>query len=74
MAKELSLSSAFDQLEKITQKLESGEMDLEEAAKLYKKGLKLAGFLKKRLRKLGNEIREVKEEFEDLETTGEKEV
>lgn len=59
--KKLSLSSAFDQLEKIAQKLESGEMDLEQAIKLYKEGLKLASFLKKRLAKVGNEIKEIKD-------------
>lgn len=61
MPTKMSLSSAFEELEKIAQKLESGEMDLEEAAKLYKEGLKLAGFLKKRLEKIGNEIKEIKD-------------
>jgi exodeoxyribonuclease VII small subunit len=59
--KKISLSSAFEELEKVAQKLESGEMDLEEATGLYKKGLKLAAFLKKRLVKIENEIKEIKE-------------
>lgn len=61
MAKRQSLASAFEKLEKIVQKLESGEMDLEEATKLYKEGLALAGFLKKRLKKIKNEIKEIKD-------------
>lgn len=63
MVKKLSTSSAFEELEKIAQQLENGEMDLEKAIKLYKQGLKLAGFLKMRLTKIGNEIREIKEEL-----------
>lgn len=57
----ISLSTAFEELEKIARELESGELDLEEATKLYKKGLQLAGFLKKRLAKIGNEIKEIRD-------------
>lgn len=61
MSKKPSLSFAFDKLERIVQKLEGGEMDLEEAIRLYKEGLTLAGFLKKRLKKIRNEIKEIKD-------------
>jgi exodeoxyribonuclease VII small subunit len=61
MSKKLSLSLAFDKLEKIVQKLEAGEMDLEEAIQLYKEGLTLAGFLRKRLKKVRNEIKEIED-------------
>jgi exodeoxyribonuclease VII small subunit len=58
--KKISVSSAFGELEELTQQLEDGEIGLEEAAKLYKKGLELAAFLKKRLARIRNEIKEVK--------------
>lgn len=61
MTKKRSLSSAFAELGKIVQELESGEMDLDEAAKLYKEGLTLADFLKKRLKKIRNEIKEIRD-------------
>jgi len=58
--KKVSLSSAFEELERIARELESGEMDLEKATKLYKEGLRLASFLKKRLGKIGTKIKEIK--------------
>ena len=59
--KKLTLTSAFQDLEKIVAQLETGEMDLEKATLRYKEGLALIEFLKKRLKKVKNEIKEIKD-------------
>jgi len=63
MEKELSLSEAFKELEKITAEFEKGQVDLEKGIPKFKKGLVLAKFLKEKLYKIENEIEEIKERF-----------
>ncbi|OIP97861.1 exodeoxyribonuclease VII small subunit [candidate division WWE3 bacterium CG09_land_8_20_14_0_10_39_24] len=63
MEKELSLSEAFKELEKITAEFEKGQVDLEKGIPKFKKGLVLAKFLKEKLSKIENEIEEIKERF-----------
>ena len=63
MEKELSLSSAFEELEKITAEFEKGDVDLEKGIPKFKRGLMLAKFLKEKLSKIENEIEEIKEKF-----------
>lgn len=64
--KEIGLSEAFSELEKITAEFEGGKVDLEKGIPKFRRGLELARFLKKRLTKIENEIEEVKAEFKDL--------
>lgn len=61
---EENFSQKLKQLEKIAQKFESGDFDLEKDLKLYKKGLKLAKELKRRLDEIESEIEEVEEKTE----------
>lgn len=62
---DLALSKAFEELEAITKKFESGEIDLEQGIPKFKRGLELAKLLKKRLSQIENELKEVKADFEE---------
>jgi len=55
-----SLAAAFKELEGLVGELESGETDLEESISKFRRGLKLAKWLKNRLRKIENEIETIK--------------
>lgn len=66
-SQQISLSKAFEELERITQEFESGEVDLEKGVPKFKRGLELARFLKKKLSKIENEIEEIKGKFKDLD-------
>lgn len=61
-----SLSQDFEALEKITQKLESGEIDLEQAIPEYKKGVDLAKKIKVQLTEFENKIEEINHEAKDF--------
>ena len=56
---QVSFSDRMKQLEKIADKFESGDFDLEKDLELYKKGIKLAKELKQRLKKIEAEIEEI---------------
>ena len=60
MTKNLKLNEAFKELEDIVGKFENEEVDLEKAIPRYKRAVELANFLKKRLKKMKNEIEEIK--------------
>lgn len=51
----------FEELEEITQSLESGDLDLDKSLKHFEKGLKIAQDLKKQLTKTENKIKELKD-------------
>jgi len=57
--KQISFSAKMKQLEKIADKFESGNFDLEKDLELYKNGIKLARELKGRLKKIEAEIEEI---------------
>jgi exodeoxyribonuclease VII small subunit len=59
---EKSFSQKMKQLEKIADKFESGNFDLEKDLELYKQGIKLAKQLKSRLKKIEAEIEEIEKE------------
>lgn len=60
---DMSLSEAFQELEKITQKVEQEEVDLEESLGYLEHGLTLARTCKKRLQQVENRVKEIQEEF-----------
>ena len=62
--KEPKLSEAFDELEKIVNEFEEGDVDLEKSIEKFKKGIELSKYLKKRLNEIENEIVEIKDDFE----------
>lgn len=49
MTKEQTFRQAMNDLEQIVQKLERGEVELEEAIELYKKGMELSQFCHEKL-------------------------
>ncbi len=58
----LSLAAAFKELESLVEELEGGTVDLEKSLGKFRRGLELTKWLKKRLRKIENEIETIKEE------------
>lgn len=59
MPEENSFASKMQELEKIKEKFESGNFDLEKDLPLYKKAVILAKELKDHLKKIENEIIEI---------------
>jgi len=55
-----NFAEQFAELEKITQQLEAGDLDLEKNLALFEQGLKLAGELKKKLQATENKIKILK--------------
>lgn len=51
MAKEKSFEKAMKRLEEIVQKLEEGELSLEESLKVFEEGVSLSSFLTQKLAK-----------------------
>jgi exodeoxyribonuclease VII small subunit len=45
----LSFEAALERLESIVQRLESGEVDLEESIRIYEEGVKIKAFCEKKL-------------------------
>lgn len=61
--KKKSLSEGFKELEEITEKFESGEIELEKAIPEFKKAVRLAKDLKSQLNTLESEIEEISLDF-----------
>lgn len=58
--KELSFEKAYEQLEMIADKLNSGDVSLEEALKLYEEGIKLSNQCSKALENAKQKIETLK--------------
>lgn len=58
--KQQNFTQKFTELEKITEQLEFGDLDLEKNLALFEKGLKLAEELKKKLKETENKIKKLK--------------
>ena len=67
--KELTFKKAFQDLEELTQEFESGELDLETSIKKFEKALELSHICKTKLKEIENEIIEIKEKYENTEST-----
>jgi exodeoxyribonuclease VII small subunit len=63
MRKDFNFAKAFEELRKITQEFESGEIDLDEGLKKFERGLELAALCRQRLKETENKIIEIKEKF-----------
>ncbi len=61
-----SFQQDFAELEKIVERLESGQIDLDEAIEQFERGLALAQSCKKRLSVIENRVVEVKKKFASL--------
>ncbi|MBO7697635.1 MAG: exodeoxyribonuclease VII small subunit [Erysipelotrichaceae bacterium] len=64
MAKELSFEKQMLKLQEIVEKLEKGDVELDESIALYEEGLKLSKGLKKQLTDFENRINELNEKQE----------
>jgi len=62
--KSLSIEDTYKQLKKIVSDFEGQDASLEKSIPQFKKGLKLASDLKKRLTKLRNQVEEIKDQFD----------
>jgi exodeoxyribonuclease VII small subunit len=58
-----NFSSQLKSLEQITDKLQSGDLELEESLKLFEKGLALAESLKEQLKQIENKMETIKIKF-----------
>ncbi len=58
--------SALIRLEEITDKLESGESDLDDSLTLYSEGIEIAGFCNKKLNEAEKKIKIIKEQNQQL--------
>lgn len=59
MPKSISVEKGFEELEKIAQTLESGDLTLDEMMDLYKRGMELTGIIKNKIEKAVVVIEEV---------------
>ena len=57
MENEMTLEQAFEQLDKITEKMEEGSLSLEETFALYKEGLSLVELCSSKIEKVESDIR-----------------
>lgn len=61
-----NFGSSFAELEKIVEKFENEEVDLEEGLKDFEHALSLARSLKERLNAVENKVVEIKKKFKDV--------
>ncbi len=66
----INFAKFYNDLQKIVEWFEKGEVDLEEGVKKFEEGLKLVDELKKYLTNVENKVKKIKEKF-DSEDTGE---
>lgn len=59
-----TFSSSFSELQKITERFEAGELDLDEAMQLFDRGVVLARDLKKRLSEMENSVKQMKKKLD----------
>lgn len=61
--KKTSFAKDFEELEKITEWFEQGEVDLEEALGKFERGLALVKLLQRHLKNVENKVVEIKKQF-----------
>ena len=59
----INLEKSFADLEKITEELQTGNLDLEESLKKFERGLELAETIKKRLGEVENRMETIRIKF-----------
>jgi len=63
--KTFNFAEAFENLNKIVEQLESGDVDLDKALKQYEEGLKLVQQCKKQLDEVENRVKVIREKYDD---------
>ena len=69
--KSFNFAKSFEDLQKIVDALESGDIDLNQALKQYEEGLKLVQQCKKQLSEVENKVKVIKDKYGDLDTSDE---
>jgi exodeoxyribonuclease VII small subunit len=64
---ELSFEQAMERLEEIVEKLEEGDVPLEEAISIYKKGMDLSRLCHKKLKSVEEQLTQILREDGELE-------
>ena len=67
--KDIDFKAGIERLEKIVEDLESGEIDLEEALKVFEEGIKISRSLSEKLEKAEKQIRKLVEHSDGELTT-----
>ncbi|MBI4122193.1 MAG: exodeoxyribonuclease VII small subunit [Parcubacteria group bacterium] len=62
-SKAFQFGESFEQLNKIVEQLESGDVDLDKALGLYEDGLKIVQACKKHLNQVENRVRIIRETY-----------
>ena len=62
-SKKINFNSAYEELQKITNEFEGGELDLEDSIPKFKRALELSKLLQSRLNELENEVKTLKSEY-----------
>ena len=60
---ELTFEVAYRELEQIVERLEGGKLPVDESVKLFRRGVELTKLLRERLKKVENEVKEIKKEL-----------
>lgn len=58
-----NFTKAYEELEQIVQKFESGDIDVERDLPAFERGLKLASLCRDRLQELENHVQKIEKEF-----------
>lgn len=66
-AKQFNFEKSYQELEKIVEQFESGDIDLDQSLKEFERGLELAEKLKAKLSEVENKVIEIKQKFENNE-------
>lgn len=67
MSEELSFEQAMEKLEGIVEKLEEGDVPLEEAISIYKQGMDLSRLCHQKLKAVENQLTQILREDGELE-------
>ncbi len=65
--RKVRFQDAFEELERIVERFEQGEVDIEEGLKEFERGLALAAQLKNRLQEVENAVKKIKAQFDEDE-------
>lgn len=60
-----SIDEAYKELQALVEEFEHEEINLDSSIPKFKRGLELAAYLKEKLGSLKNEVKEIKEQFEE---------
>lgn len=60
---QFNFQKLYEEMERIVNSFERGELDLDKSLKEFERGLEIASLLKKKLEEVENKVEEIKEKF-----------